>query len=249
MYTDSEGIILKQIKTTNGRRMLLLFTRKYGKISSGSSVNEKGRSKAALAMRPFTYGRYELFKNRDSYNVNSAETVKSFYKIGEDVDKYICASYVLEFTDKLLIEEQPQPALFDMLIEFFDLLAERRKKYETLSIAYQIKAMEMMGSVPRLSSCAVCGSSDISTYFSVKDGGILCGKCANNMPVSANDALIFKLSFDTIGVLKFFLDNPLSSLKRIGLDDDIQKELRILLKSYAEYHLDIKKLKSESFFE
>jgi len=139
MYTDSEGIILRQVKTTNGRRMVLLFSRKYGKISAGSSINEKGRSKAALAMRPFTFGRYEFFKNRDTYNINSAEAIKSFYKIGEDVDKYMCASYVLEFTDKLLIEEQPVPALFDMLVEFFDMLSERKSKYETLVIGYMIR--------------------------------------------------------------------------------------------------------------
>ncbi len=226
-----------------------MFSRKYGKISAGSSANEKSRSKAALAMRPFTYGRYELFKNRDSYNINSAETIRSFYKIGEDVDKYMTASYVLEFTDKLLIEDHPQPAIFDMLIEFFELLADRHRKYETLSTAYQIKAMKIMGSAPQLSSCVVCGSDAPENYFSIKEGGIVCGSCANNMRANTNDTLLFRLNFDTIGALKFFLNNPLVSLKRIGLDDDIQKELRILLRSYAEYHFDIKKLKSESFFE
>ncbi|MBQ3123690.1 MAG: DNA repair protein RecO [Firmicutes bacterium] len=249
MYTDSEGIILRQVKTTNGRRMVLLFSRKYGKISAGSSINEKGRSKAALAMRPFTFGRYEFFKNRDTYNINSAEAIKSFYKIGEDVDKYMCASYVLEFTDKLLIEEQPVPALFDMLVEFFDMLSERKSKYETLVIGYMIKAMAIMGTVPELSNCVICGSSETADYFSVKDGGIVCRKCSNNLVSAPNASLIFKINADIIGVLKYFLSNPLGNLKKIGLDDDIQKELRALLRSYGEYHLDIKRLKSESFFE
>lgn len=31
--------------------MILLFTKKYGKISAGSNLNEKGRTKSALAMR------------------------------------------------------------------------------------------------------------------------------------------------------------------------------------------------------
>ncbi|MDD4367176.1 MAG: recombination protein O N-terminal domain-containing protein, partial [Eubacteriales bacterium] len=62
MYTDTEGIILRQTKTVNGRRMVLLFSKKYGKISAGTGISEKGRSKAALAMRPFAYGRYEIFK-------------------------------------------------------------------------------------------------------------------------------------------------------------------------------------------
>ena len=72
MRTETEGIVLRQIKISYGRRMVHLFTRAYGKISAGSNIADRGRSKTALAVRPFTYGRYELFKGRDSYNINSA---------------------------------------------------------------------------------------------------------------------------------------------------------------------------------
>ena len=93
MLTDTEGIVLRQIKTSYNRRMILLFSKKYGKISAGTSIQEKGRGKSSLALRPFTYGRYELFKNRDSYNINSADVLKSYYAIGEDVDKYMNAMF------------------------------------------------------------------------------------------------------------------------------------------------------------
>ena len=94
MLTDTEGIVLRQVKTSYGRRMILLFSKKYGKISAGTGLNERGKGKSSLALRPFTYGRYELFKNRDSYNINGAEVLKSYYGIGEDVDKYMnCLLY------------------------------------------------------------------------------------------------------------------------------------------------------------
>ncbi len=107
MLTDTEGIVLRQIKTSYNRRMILLFSKKYGKISAGTSIQEKGRGKSSLALRPFTYGRYELFKNRDSYNINSADVLKSYYAIGEDVDKYMNGAYVLEFTEHVLSEGVP----------------------------------------------------------------------------------------------------------------------------------------------
>ena len=58
MKFETEGIVLKQIKTVGGRRMIVLLSARYGKISAGSRINEGGRNKSALAMRPFTYGRY-----------------------------------------------------------------------------------------------------------------------------------------------------------------------------------------------
>ena len=130
MLTDTEAIVLRQVKTSYGRKMILLFSKKYGKISAGTSIGEKGRSKSSLALRPFTYGRYELFKNRDSYNINGADVIKSYYKIGEDVDKYMNGAYVLEFTEKALAEEVPAPAVFELLKDFFDLLENRKKTYQ-----------------------------------------------------------------------------------------------------------------------
>lgn len=92
MVTDTEGIILRQTKTVNGRKMILLFSAKYGKISAGTSIGERSRSKAALALRPFSYGRYELFRSKDLYSINGAEVIRSHYRIGEDLDKYLAAS-------------------------------------------------------------------------------------------------------------------------------------------------------------
>ena len=115
MLTDTEAIVLRQVKTVNGRRMLLLFSQKYGKISVGSNLTESGKNKSALPQRPFSYGRYELFKGRESYNLNRGQVIKSYYGIGEDLDKYMAASYVLELTEKLLADELPQPALFRLL--------------------------------------------------------------------------------------------------------------------------------------
>ena len=64
MITETDGIILKQIRLPDDRRMLVLFTRKFGKISAGTSIRLNGRNKSSLALRVFTHGRYELFFRR-----------------------------------------------------------------------------------------------------------------------------------------------------------------------------------------
>lgn len=76
MVTDTEGIVLRQVKALGGRRMISLFSKKFGKISVGTNMNEGGRNKSALSVRAFSYGRYELFKNRDNYNLNNGQVIK-----------------------------------------------------------------------------------------------------------------------------------------------------------------------------
>lgn len=247
MVTDTEGIIFRQVKTVNGRRMVLLFSKKYGKISAGTSISEKGKNKSSLAMRPFTYGRYELFKNRDSYHINGTEVIKSYYRIGEDVEKYMYCSYVLEFTEKLLQEEAPAPGIFNMILDFFDIMEKRSKKYSSLILAYQIKVLQEVGSRPQVNRCVLCGEKEEPALFSIKEGGIICNRCCLNFHDNQNDTLIYNVNFAIVNILRYILDSPLKSFENLALDGEIQKRLNTIIKSYIKYHLDIGELKSESF--
>ncbi|MBO4992099.1 MAG: DNA repair protein RecO [Firmicutes bacterium] len=248
MYTDTEGIILRQTKTMGGRRMLTLFSLKYGKISAGTGINERGKGKNALAMRPFTHGRYELFKNRDTYNINSAEVIRSYYGIGEDPDKYMTCAYILEFTEKLLPEEEPSPRLFSLLTEFFSVMEQRKNRFLTLVIAYQLKALAICGHAPALDGCIRCGSRETASLLDVKEGGIVCQACAEKYPSNnTKDSLIYEINFGIVNILRYFLDHPLSSFEKLALDPPLEKLLRAIIKDYIEYHLDVGPLKSEAF--
>ena len=225
MYTDTEGFIFRQTKTVNGRRMILLFSRKYGKISAGTGISEKGRSKSSLAMRPFTYGRYELYKSRSGYNINGAETIRSYYKIGEDVDKYMNASYVLEFTEKVLSENVPQPKQFDLLLDFFDVLESRKKKYGTLVLAYE----------------------ENLHFLDIEGGGALCRQCGEKKIAADNDSLIYEAGLGIIKIMRYFLSNPLKRLENLALEDDVLHRMRRMTGEFARYHLDIGQLNSQMF--
>ena len=120
MHIDSRGIIFRQVKTTDMRRMLLIFTEKCGKLSVGTSLPEKNQKHASLALRPFTCGNYSIYKGRNYYNLDRVETLKSFYGIGEDLDKYMAASLALELTEKIVPEEVPQPRIFALLLDFLN---------------------------------------------------------------------------------------------------------------------------------
>ncbi|MBR3787451.1 MAG: DNA repair protein RecO [Firmicutes bacterium] len=245
MLTDTEAIVLRQVKTSYGRKMILLFSKRYGKISAGTGIGEKGRSKSSLALRPFTYGRYELFKNKDSYNINAAEVIKSYYKIGEDVDKYMNGAYVLEFTEKALAEEVPAPAVFRLMTEFFDMLETRDKAIGTLVLAYQVKLFRYLGIMPELERCTVCGEEKDAAVFSIKDGGIVCDDCLRNLENSDNDTLIYDAGFGIVNILRYFTVNPLKSIEKLALKEDAGRLLQRLVREYAAHYLDISELKSE----
>lgn len=177
MHIDSRGIIFRQVKTTDMRRMLLIFTEKCGKLSVGTSLPEKNQKHASLALRPFTCGNYSIYKGRNYYNLDRVETLKSFYGIGEDLDKYMAASLALELTEKIVPEEVPQPRIFVLLLDFLNEIELRKQKYTTLLLAFEAKLLFALGTFPRLDSCASCGSKERPEFFSVPDGGVICRRC------------------------------------------------------------------------
>ncbi len=243
MYTDTQAVVMRQVKTMNGRRMIVLFSRKYGKIGAGTSISEAGKTKSALALRPFTLGRYELSKVGDNFYINGAEAIRSYYRIGEDVDKYLRASYVLEFTDKLLPEGDPAPAVFDLLTEFLPMIEERKKACGTLVLGYLCQVIARSGSAPDLARCVGCGKEE-ATCFSVEDGGLLCGDCEEKLHRSG--PMSFPVTGEMIGVFRYLLENPLKNLNTLALRDDLEKKIGTILRAYIAYHLGIEALKSES---
>ena len=254
MRADTQGIVLRETKTSYNRRMLLLFTREYGMISAGTSLGERGKSKSSLALQHFTFGRYALHRGRDSYNIDSAEVIKSFFGISENIDKYLNGAYVLELTAKVLQPEVPMPGLFDTLIDFFDLLERREKGFGTLVLAYQMSLFRYMGVAPVLDRCAVCGEP-AGMWFSVADGGLICDACRERIgKEDANDSdenssrnvLIYPVDFDIINALNYFNRNPLRRLENIALSGATGKALQGILREYAAYHLDASNIKSET---
>ncbi len=246
MYTETEGIILRQVKALGGRRIIVIFSEKYGKISAGTSISERGKNKSALALRPFTYGRYELFKGRESYNIGGAEVLRSYYAIGEDVDKYMAASYALELTDAMLEEEQPAAGLLTLLTEYLGLLMERSGSFDTLLVAYMLKALYFAGCAPGLASCSSCGKTDGPMYFSVPDGGLLCEACAMHEGEEGQKGRVSPLDTELLSVMRYMEAHPLRSLAGLALKPEAERKLRSLLRSYYAWHLGIDKLRSEA---
>lgn len=245
MITETEGIILRQTKISGGRRMLQLFTGKFGKISAGIAMRQSPKGKNSLAVRPFTYGRYELYKKGSYFNVNSGETIESYYTIGENIDRYMGASFCLELTNKILPEEVPAPGLLHVLRNFLDAMNRRDKKFGTLVCAYQVKALSHMGHMPKLDACVACGSQSEDFGFSIPDGGRLCVACQKKQEFQGKDRLIYDIDFGIVNVVKFLESATFQKLEKLALQDDLTEKIDTMLRAYIKYHFDIRSFASE----
>lgn len=247
MIIHTDGIVLKQRKIANNRRMIVAFSKTYGKISAGTSINEKTKGKSALALRPFTYAEYQIFKGRDYFNIDSASVKKSYYAIGEDFDRFIVASQMLDYVDGITQEEQPRPMLFDLVIDFLESIIKATGSYQTLLFAFIIKTMKMQGIMPEIESCVNCGKSladfgkgdrNRIKQFSVTSGGIICEDC-QKAEASTGSALIYDPSFDIIEVFQYFNSKPFETFEKLQLKPEVSEMIKNILAEYIKRYLDL----------
>jgi len=218
MPIECEGIVLRQTKILKGRRMIVLLTEKNGKLSCGTNISERSKSKSALAIRPFTLGSYNISlvkkDKKNYYNIKSAEVVKPYYSFGDDYERFTGASLALEFTDRLLIEEAEVPEIYRLLNTYMDLMAIRKKAYKTLTVSYFIKLLQNAGVFPEPENFTA-------------------------------DSLLSALDSDIIKKLVFIMENPLIRMETLAMDEISENRLQRLVLQYAEKHLDISSLKSD----
>ena len=248
MERITEGIVLKQVKTVKGLRMVTVFTRDLGKVQAGTTMSEYQRGKAALTLRPFSYGTYHINSKNGYHFINKAESIKYYYNICEDMDKYAYAAYVLEFSNKYLEEEVPLPEYFDLLLEYLTLLEGRNRSFDMLHTAFQIKALSIAGSMPTVTQCVSCSAHEHLNTFSVKDGGVLCDDCKEfKVPIEPG-SLIYPVNLGIINAITFLGKTDITSLEKLKLDSNILEPLKSIINDYLKYHLDMGDLLSERCF-
>lgn len=243
MKEETRGIVLRQIKMMNDRRLIVLFTERFGKVAAGTSMSEKGKGKSALAVRPFTLGHYELTRSRDRTFISGGKVLRSHYEIGEEPDRYLEAAFALEFADKLLPEGRPEPAFFQLLVHFLAALEERKGSYGTLACGYLCRSIVQSGIEPELASCIRCGAKE-PEYFSIAEGGLLCRTC--RLEPGGDSALIFPVTQDIIEVLQFMLEQPLGRLDNLAIHKELEGDIRKILRAYCAVHLGVEGLKSDA---
>ncbi|MCH4007076.1 MAG: DNA repair protein RecO [Eubacterium sp.] len=244
-----EAVVLRQFSIANGRKMVVLLTDRYGKISTGMWERTKGKKTRTEVTAPFSHIRARIIARRNSYDLLHAEIVRTHYELGEDVEKYLYASYALELTDRVVSENVPVPEIFRLLSEFLDMLCARSGKYLTLLIAYEIHLLDQMGVRAELSHCVSCGRPDELQWFSVPDGGLLCRECRKKLSEKQQERLIYRVDFGIIRTIEYFMNHNLKTFRNAALKEQTAGKIQEVVRQYLAYHLDIRKLKSEGFLE
>ncbi|HSV30730.1 MAG TPA: DNA repair protein RecO [Atribacteraceae bacterium] len=178
-YWNDEGLVIRTVDYGEKDRIVILFTRRRGKISAIARGIRKSGSRFGTALDPGTFSSILMYRGRGLPHVTQAEIRTSCRKFLTDPPRWAVVSYCLNLIADCYEPESPDIALYEEVHAIFSLLAQC-SNWQTLLMKFRVDLLGFLGIRPHIFRCAACGRQEGREVFSwnVQSGGLVCQGCS-----------------------------------------------------------------------
>ncbi|MDF1562689.1 MAG: DNA repair protein RecO [Deltaproteobacteria bacterium] len=182
----SEALVLGLSDYGEGHRLVRLFDRETGLVKAFAPAARKSRKRYGGTLEPMAHLEVVLTRRpgRDLPSLDEARVLHLRLTLREHLERIFLGTYLVELTGMILREDQPQAALFDLLVAALDGLDGKEEGREGIlspwgRIAMDHAILESYGAAPHLAACASCGRTPEAerSRYSVREGGLCCQQC------------------------------------------------------------------------
>ncbi len=244
----THGVVLRTRKLRESSKIVIFFTRDFGKISAVAKGGYKPKSKFGSSLELFTRSAIIFYKkeNRELHTLSHSEVLSPYENLKKDVIKVAYASVVGEMVERLLPAEEPNKKIYQLLINVLKQIdLANRNQLEVILSSYELKLLHLIGYGPQLRSCVRCGH-EISqgAWFGLISGGLLCKRCHDH------DLNAVSLSDRALALLRELETESVESLRGKYSSDRYSREVSNLLNSFVRSQVgETANIKSLDFLE
>jgi DNA repair protein RecO (recombination protein O) len=212
-------------------RRVVLLTLEKGKISAFARGARKPNSHLVGASQPMCFGTFSLYPGRNSYTLQSAQITDYFTELKSDLVKIAYGSYFLEIASHLTRENNDEREILKLLYRSLQVLERETVPRKLLRCIYEIRILTCFGEGMQVFSCTGCGKEEDLSYFSVKQGGCLCGNCRRH------GIDVFRLSDSTLYTLQYIIVTPIEKLYRFLVSEEVLMQLEKISRTYLAQNI------------
>jgi DNA repair protein RecO (recombination protein O) len=123
---SSEGFVLSRKNYGEGDRILILFTKDFGKISVMAKGVRKLTSKKRGGIEMFSQIKFSAVKGKSLDILTEVQVINSLDNLKKDLRKISVAYYFCEVTSKVTREDERQIHVYELLEKYFNKLDTSR---------------------------------------------------------------------------------------------------------------------------
>lgn len=234
MLEKTDGVVIKTQDYRETHKIVTLFSKKLGKISTIARGSNRPKSQLAAITQPFVFGHYLIYVSRGLSTMQQGEMIKMFRSIRHDIYKTAYVSYMMELTDKLLEQRRQQLYLYDQFIKTIQWIEDHEGEESYINIPifmYELKLYTYAGFAPVVDQCVHCQQKQVPLHaFSLSLGGLLCESCLTH------DRSAYKVSYTMGKLLYIFKHKNLEQIGNISMKEENITLLRKLLNAYYDMY-------------
>lgn len=132
-------------------KLIFLYSEEFGKLKLIAKGARKINSKFTGHLETLNFAEAEIYFGPRNIILTEINTIQSFRKIREDLEKLKSALQIAEITEKTIYENQEVPNLIPLLKLTLKHLVES-KAPNTISYSFIIKFLDLLGMIPDFKS-------------------------------------------------------------------------------------------------
>lgn len=235
------GMVLSVIPIGDYDKRITLLSKERGKITAFAKGARRPNSQLLAATNPFSFGEFEMYEGRSTYNVVKANISNYFRELATDVEAAYYGFYFLELADYYAVENGNEKELLKLLYQSMRALESNAYLNRLVRCIYELKVLTINGEYPNVFTCLKCKKETSLSWFSVKHGGTLCSDCGKE-----EGAVL--LDESTLFAMQYIITSPIEKLFTFQLSEKVLSQLEQIMKKYMAQYVD-RKFKSLKILE
>lgn len=235
------GMVLTAMPIGEYDKRITLLTLERGKITAFARGARRPNSQLLAACNPFSFGQFEVYEGRTSYNVVRAEISSHFTEVTGSLDATYYGFYFLEMADYFAQENGDEREVLKLLYQSLRALSDSRYDKQLVRAIFELKMLVLQGIYPNMFSCQKCGKKEELQFFSLQRAGMVCRDCREG----ENGR---RLDGSTIYTMQYIIATEISKLFTFAVTAEVLKELTEVLEAYRNKYV-AHNFKSEQFLD
>jgi len=147
-HYSSEGIVLARRNYGEADRILVVYTKKLGKISLIAKGVRKPISKKRASLEIFSYIKFAAASGKNLDLITEVETIDSFILIRQDLRKTSLAYFFMEAVGRTSHEGGPNHEVFDLLLKNLIIL-KKASQLKNIRLKFILDLLTVLGFWPK----------------------------------------------------------------------------------------------------
>lgn len=242
MRTNTNGLILKEQNIGENDKLVTVLTQHNGLVRAfvRGAKSFKNRKNSATGM--LCYSKLSLYKSKDSYIIDEAQPIESFFGLRSDILKITLAQYFSELVMSLVQEDEDSAEYLRLILNSLFFMANNKLPDEQIKAITELRLMCIAGFMPNLIACERCGEYETDTmYFDIEHGLLYCENCISS-------EALFSLEIGIVRGLRHIAFSDFEKIYSFKMEESALSDLSFITEKYLLSHLR-KNFKTLEFYK